>query len=429
MSTDVHGLVKMTSEGLELPTLGSFTVIGDPGCDGLGAETMSIFARALKTESPDFGLIIGDLVPFGSRALYRNVCDFVNTIAPYPVYTLPGNHDTDHYGEFFGRGNYWLTGSGLLLIVLDNSIRSFSRETLEFLERTLKDRTEPHVIVSFHIPPPNNVSGNSVSVEEWSRVERILEPQRDRIRFLVCGHLHSYFQDLASGYPLIVTGGGGARIEEVEGEVDPALAYHHIILFDVDPNGVPTPRHVPLKGLYDTEAADDPKLAGYLMEAFRGETAARSRYELASAEAFLQGLPGLAQLFRAAADAEGIHARNLLRVIEGWPSPMERLDNGLAGEHHEIDMMYREFDAYAVHRSKGLSHYAFHDAREAEKIHAGLFEEAKKALESSVDVPESSYWTCTSCGQTFRSDQPPGRCPVCGAPRDKIREVSSLNSF
>jgi len=80
--------------------------MGDPGCDGLGAEIMTTFAKGLTATRSDFAVILGDIVAISEEILYQRMVEFINTIAPYPAYLLCGNHDADHYEKYFGlRGS------------------------------------------------------------------------------------------------------------------------------------------------------------------------------------------------------------------------------------------------------------------------------------------------------------------------------------
>ena len=61
-------MVKVTEKITRLPQVHSIGVIGDPGCEGLGAYNMKVYAGALEESSKDdITLIVGDLVPEGDR--------------------------------------------------------------------------------------------------------------------------------------------------------------------------------------------------------------------------------------------------------------------------------------------------------------------------------------------------------------------------
>ena len=59
-------------------------------------------------------------------------------------------------------------------------------------------------------------------------------------------------------------------------------------------------------------------------------------------------------------------------------------------------------------------------ALEAEKIHAKLYREAKEYVDKGQDWPLEGYvWICPVCGHTYVGREPPEKCPICGAPREK----------
>jgi len=66
-------VMKITERANRIDNFKSVTVFGDPGCDGLGAATMSIFAKALRAQRSDFSIIAGDIVHRGKQSLYDTV--------------------------------------------------------------------------------------------------------------------------------------------------------------------------------------------------------------------------------------------------------------------------------------------------------------------------------------------------------------------
>ncbi len=77
-----------------------------------------------------------------------------------------------------------------------------------------------------------------------------------------------------------------------------------------------------------------------LKEAFAGESQANRKYLAFAAKADQEGHPQAARLFRAAAEAETIHAHNHLRALKGIHSTRENLQEAVAGESHEFKSMY-----------------------------------------------------------------------------------------
>jgi rubrerythrin len=57
------------------------------------------------------------------------------------------------------------------------------------------------------------------------------------------------------------------------------------------------------------------KVEGFLREAFAGESQANRKYLAFAAKADKEGYPQAARLFRAAAEAETIHAHNHLKAL------------------------------------------------------------------------------------------------------------------
>src|SRR5512138_796862 len=84
-----------------------------------------------------------------------------------------------------------------------------------------------------------------------------------------------------------------------------------------------------------------------LKEAFAGESQANRKYLAFAKQADKDGFPQVARLFRAAAEAETIHAHNHLRALGGINSTRENLLEAIAGETHEFKNMYPQMIADA----------------------------------------------------------------------------------
>lgn len=424
MDSTEKGLVKMKGEPLDVGVSEVINIIGDPGCDGLGAGIMSVFARALAGFPADFSIIVGDMVPYGSRDVYANFTGFVNTLARHPVFTLKGNHDTDFFNESFGSANYALTSGSTLLISLDNTGRCFTTEALDFCRRTLAEIQCEDIIFLFHYPPPNPVASNSINPPEWELFREIYAPFIKKIRYFISGHVHSLGMSQIDGIPVIITGGAGARLESLDGKPDEERQRHHIIQLRRDTKGCwnHTIRYLEDYD-YQNEIADS-ELREKLEIALDNEVKAHFRYALMARKAEELGKPGLAGLFHALSDSEFHHAMNHESVLNGVSGLTADLEKSIRDENYEVSQMYREYTAYADRKGFPLSRYTFNDAWNAEKVHENLLKKALESAEENRDIPESTYYTCTSCGYTFEVEKNPVRCPVCGAPGDKIRKVS-----
>ncbi len=151
-----------------------------------------------------------------------------------------------------------------------------------------------------------------------------------------------------------------------------------------------------------------------LKAAFAGESQANRKYLAYAKKAEVDGLPGIAKLFRAAAAAETVHAHKHLTVMNGIKSTGENLLDAIAGETHEFKSMYPQMIADAEEEARKQAIITFRYANEVEKVHAQLYEEAKKLM---GDYPEKDYYICRVCGYTI-TDEAPDKCPVCGARKE-----------
>ncbi len=149
-----------------------------------------------------------------------------------------------------------------------------------------------------------------------------------------------------------------------------------------------------------------------LLEAFAGESQANRKYLAFAKKADKEGYPQVANLFRAAAEAETVHAHAHLRVLKGIKSTAENLKEAIAGETHEFKSMYPDMIETAKSEGNKAAERSFNFANEVEEIHADLYQ---KALDS-LDNPENieCYYVCGVCGYTCEND-PPETCPVCKA--------------
>ena len=157
-----------------------------------------------------------------------------------------------------------------------------------------------------------------------------------------------------------------------------------------------------------------------LREAFAGESQANRKYLAFAAKADQEGFPQAARLFRAAADAETIHAHSHLRALKEVRSTRENLEAAVAGETHEFKSMYPGMIESARIEGNKEAERSFHFANEVEKVHAALYQKLLKSLgESGETYP---YYVCPVCGYTSEREAPE-TCPVCGAKGKLFRKI------
>jgi rubrerythrin len=146
-----------------------------------------------------------------------------------------------------------------------------------------------------------------------------------------------------------------------------------------------------------------------LMEAFAGESQANRKYLAYAKQADKEGYAQVAKLFRAAAEAETVHAHAHLRTVGGIKSTADNLKDAIAGETHEFKSMYPAMIADAQAEGNKAGERTLSYANEVEKVHAALYE---KALEKMGNLEKVDYYVCSICGYTCEKE-PPERCPVC----------------
>lgn len=156
-----------------------------------------------------------------------------------------------------------------------------------------------------------------------------------------------------------------------------------------------------------------------LKAAFAGESQANRKYLAFAKKADEEGFPGVAKLFRAAAEAETIHALSHLKVMGVVSSTAENLKAAVEGETHEFTAMYPGFIAEAEQEGAKDAKRTFSLANEAEKVHAGLYQKALDALNEKADM---NFYVCEICGN-IEEGSAPDKCPICGAPAGKFKNV------
>ena len=152
-----------------------------------------------------------------------------------------------------------------------------------------------------------------------------------------------------------------------------------------------------------------------LMAAFAGESQANRKYTAFAKKAEKEGKLNAAKLFKAAADAETLHALKELEIAGKIGATADNLVDAKAGETYEYESMYPEFIKAAEEEGNKAAVNTFTLAMEAEKVHAKLY---KEALENIDNTEEAFYYLCPVCGniETFV----PERCSICGVPGSKF---------
>lgn len=158
-----------------------------------------------------------------------------------------------------------------------------------------------------------------------------------------------------------------------------------------------------------------------LKEAFAGESQANRRYLAFAQQADREGYPQVARLFRAAAEAETIHALNHLKALKAVQDTVQNLKEAVAGETAEFREMYPGMIAAAQAEGHKEAERTFNYANEVEKIHAQLFQKALEGLAAQIKTLLDAS-ICPTCGYTVEGE-PPDNCPVCKTQKKHFRRI------
>jgi len=156
-----------------------------------------------------------------------------------------------------------------------------------------------------------------------------------------------------------------------------------------------------------------------LAEAFAGESQANRKYLAFAKKADEEGYPQAAKLFRAAADAETVHAHNHLRVMDGIKSTKENLKEAVDGETFEFKDMYPKMIEEAKEENQNEAKISFNFANKVEAVHAGLYQKYLDDLGNNEDTP---IFVCQVCGNTVEGAAQ-DKCSVCGNPKEMFNEI------
>jgi len=159
-----------------------------------------------------------------------------------------------------------------------------------------------------------------------------------------------------------------------------------------------------------------------LEAAFAGESQANRKYLAFAKKADSDGLAQIAKLFRAAAEAETVHAHAHMRAMKAVKSTKENLESAMEGEDFEFKQMYPKFIAEAQEEDNKAALISFQNAMAVEQVHYSLYLDAFKAAQEGNDLAAEPILICKVCGNTVL-DQAPDKCPVCGAKKEQFIEI------
>lgn len=154
-----------------------------------------------------------------------------------------------------------------------------------------------------------------------------------------------------------------------------------------------------------------------LMEAFAGESQARSKYSFYASKARKDGFEQIAAIFEETAHNEKEHAKLWFKYLHGGdiPGTMENLHDAAEGENYEWTDMYDRMAAEA--EEEGFKEIAakFRAVGAVERHHEERYRRLLKNIEEGIVFSREgdTVWICRNCGHIVIGKKAPAVCPVC----------------
>ena len=194
---------------------------------------------------------------------------------------------------------------------------------------------------------------------------------------------------------------------------------YHLELSTVNPErcpvcGADAEKLVP----HEVEGVKGTKTLNNLKAGFIAESQASVRNRAFAMKAEQEGYTQMADLFRAVAESEAVHAFNHLRYLGGVSDTQQNLLSAFERENLAADR-YPQLIKEANDEGNANIARIFGFVRDVEKEHAKLY---GKAMDHMVTEEDTEYYVCAICGH-ISDGVPPDECPICGAPKEKFRRV------
>lgn len=167
-----------------------------------------------------------------------------------------------------------------------------------------------------------------------------------------------------------------------------------------------------------------------LMEAFAGESQARTKYTFYASKAKKEGYEQIAALFMETAENEKEHAKLWFKYLHGndMPDTMANLADAAAGENYEWTDMYERMAKEAEEEGFTEIAFKFRGVGAIEKHHEERYRKLLKNIEDGIVFSRDgdTIWQCRNCGHIVIGKKVPGVCPVCLHPQSFF-QIEALN--
>lgn len=166
------------------------------------------------------------------------------------------------------------------------------------------------------------------------------------------------------------------------------------------------------------------------MEAFAGESQARTKYTFYASKAKKEGYEQIATLFMETAENEKEHAKLWFKYLHGndMPDTMANLADAAAGENYEWTDMYERMAKEAEEEGFTEIAFKFRGVGAIEKHHEERYRKLLKNIEDGIVFSRDgdTIWQCRNCGHIVIGKKAPGVCPVCLHPQSFF-QIEALN--
>ena len=204
-----------------------FAVIGDTRKnDEVHRKLLSMIVE----DGNEFLINTGDLVEYGSKKNFEAFRELMSDF-PLPFYPVPGNHDRDddgtliNYIEYSGApGSHYSFDADLVHFTMaSSSTGSLTEQELQWIADDLDSTDLPVKVVVLHYPP---FDPDGTSYTLFSGGEAFMElMEAYGVAYVFAGHIHAYSTEERNGTTYVITGGGGAPLDEEE---HPQALYHYV---------------------------------------------------------------------------------------------------------------------------------------------------------------------------------------------------------
>jgi len=189
-----------------------------------------------------------------------------------------------------------------------------------------------------------------------------------------------------------------------------------------------------LARLVKAEEVQTPSTLDNLLAVFNSESNASNRDLAFAKKADEEGYSKVAQLFRAVAHSEQVHAQNFaaaIKKMKGTPkatldtvkvdTTTANLGTVLKAESFERDTLYAAYIAQATKDGNRDALRCFNYSKAGETAHAKMYQDALAGLDQWKSAGDG-LWVCEVCGYiVYKVDFK--KCPICYSPKEKYTLV------